>query len=46
MLAIGKFMDSSALTPLEHPHKVGEQKAYLQSQFAARMWMGKSQRIL
>lgn len=46
MLAVDKFMDSATLTHLKHPYKVGEQMAYLQSQFAARMWMGKSQRIL
>lgn len=46
MLGIDKFMDSTTLTHLEHPYKVGEQMAYLQSEFAARMWMNKSQRIL
>lgn len=46
MLGIDKFMDSTTLTHLEHPYKVEEQMAYLQSEFAAWMWMGKSQRIL
>lgn len=46
MLGIDKFMDPTTLTHLEHPYKVGEQMAYLQSEFAAQIWMGKSQRIL
>lgn len=46
MLVIDKCMDSTALTQLEHPHKVGEQMAYFQSVFAAWMWMGKLQRFL
>jgi hypothetical protein len=33
------------LTYLEHPYKVGEQMAYLQSEFTAWIWMNKSQRI-
>ena len=43
MLGIAKFMDSTTVTHLEHPYKVGGQVAYLQSKFAAWMWMSKSQ---
>lgn len=39
-------MDSNTLTHLEHPYKVARQMTYLQSEFAAWMWMRKSQRIL
>lgn len=37
MLGIDKFMDPTTLTRLEHPYKVGEQMAYLQSEFAAQI---------
>lgn len=31
MFSVDKFMDSATLTLSEHPYKVGEQMAYLQS---------------
>lgn len=37
MFGRDKFMDETTLTHLEAPYKVGEQMAYLQSEFAARM---------